>query len=156
MAEFEFDDTIAEMEKKLRFYSPSVPSMRRDRMLYESGKAAASSRIRTRPLVIATLVFAVSTMMLSYSLVCSEKSNLRLKEELAKVRSDPELELMITVDEPVVRELPPTSYLALMRQADLYSSNPPMFESPQSRSSPEVSTTEPETNILSIRSKLEL
>ena len=87
--------------------------------------------------------------------MCSEQINFKLKEELAKVRSDQDLELMITEDQPVDRELQPTSYLALMRKADLYSSNPPMFESHHTGASPAVSNPEPETKILSVRSNIE-
>lgn len=146
MVVFEFDDTLAEMEKKLRRYSPAVPNLSRDRLLFESGKMAASSRLRTRLLVITNLLLAVSTLTLTYSLICSEQIQFKLKEELAKVRSE---------NEPVDRELQPTSYLALMRQADLYSLDPMMTDSPHSGASPAVSTPEPETNILSVRSSLE-
>jgi len=155
MVEFEFDDTLAEMEKQLRCYSPAVPNLSRDRLLFESGKMAASSKLKTRLLVITNLLLAVSTLTLTYSLICSEQIQFKLKEELAKVRSDQDLELMISENEPVDRELQPTSYLALMRQADLYSLDPLMTESPHSVASPVVSTPEPETNILSVRSSLE-
>jgi hypothetical protein len=155
MVEFEFDDTLAEMEKKLRCYSPAVPNLSRDRLLFESGKMAASSKLKTRLLVITNLLLAVSTLTLTYSLICSEQIQFKLKEELAKVRSDQDLELMISENEPVDRELQPTSYLALMRQADLYSLDPLMTESPHSGASPAVSTPEQETNILSVRSSLE-
>jgi hypothetical protein len=155
MVEFEFDDTLAEMEKTLRCYSPAVPNLSRDRLLFESGKMAASFKLRTKLLVITNLLLAVSTLTLTYSLMCSEQIQFKLKEELAKVRSDQDLELMITKDEPVDRELQPSSYLALIRQADLYSLDLLMTESPHSVASPAVSTTDPEPNILSVRSSLE-
>jgi len=155
MVEFEFDDNLAEMEKRLLGYSPVIPKLNRDRLLFESGKTAAGSKSSTRLLFFTTLLFSASTLTLTYSLMCSEQINFKLKEELAKVRSDQDLELMITEDEPVDRELQPTSYLALMRKADLYSSNPSTFESHHTGASSAVSNPEPETKILSIRSNVE-
>lgn len=158
MQEFQDAAGLDELERGLQSLNlaPAPPVINRDRLLFEAGRAAARADRHVRFLAATTLLFAVSTMAVGYLLVCQRHVNARLHQQLAAVASAHEMPLKLVENEPpVARELPESSYLALMRRGDLFSDQPPMRPSRPADASPEASPNGPEVDVLHLRSRLD-
>lgn len=158
MQEFQRDPNLDDLEQVIQSLNlaPAPPAINRDRLLFEAGRAAARADRHVRFLAATTLLFAGSTMAVGYLLACQRHVNARLHQQLAAVASAHEMPLKLVESEPpVARELPESSYLALMRRGDLFSDQPQMRPSPPADAAPEVSPKGPEMNVLHLRSRLD-
>ena len=158
MQEFQHDPNLEELEQVLHSLNltPAPPLINRDRLLFESGRAAARSDRHVRFLVVTTILSAISTMSVGYLLVCQRQVNTLMNHEFADIASAHAVPLKLLENElPVARELPDSSYLALMRRSDLFADQPPVHPSPPTDSSPGVSPEGPEIKVLHLRSRLD-
>jgi len=158
MRDFEHDPAMADIEKRLHGLklAPAPPAISRDRLLFEAGQAAARSDRQMHLFAVTTLIFAGSTMAIGYLWACERLVNARLNQQLAAVASAHEMPLKLVENEPpVARELPDSSYLALMRRGDLFSDQPPIMQSPHADSVPEDSAKGLEVDVLNMRSRLD-
>lgn len=158
MQKFHNDSNLEVLEKELhsKNLTPAPPFINRDRLLFESGRAAARSDRHVRFLVVTTMLFAFSTISVGYLLVRQRQVNALLNQELAAFACVQAVPLnLFETKLPVARELPDSSYLALMRRSDLFEDQTPVYPSPPADSSPGVSPEGPALKVLHLRSRLD-